>query len=113
MFCNARIAGNRVTQLSCAESKDQNASNVMVLTSPKTIANLDGVVRLITRSIPRGWKRRKVTYVLILSNVQTVKEITKLILTNVRSGDTDLTESGIKENILRSVKTDPSQFVLR
>ena len=28
------------------------------------------------------------------------------------SGDTDLTGSGIKKNIPRSVKTDPRQFVL-
>jgi len=47
VFCNARIAGNGVMQLSHAESKDQNASNVIVLTSPKTIVNLDGVVRLM------------------------------------------------------------------
>jgi len=113
VFCNARIAGNEVTQLSRAESKDQNVSNIIVLTSLKTIVNLDGIVRLMTRSTPRGWKWRKVTHVLILSNAQTIEEITKLILTNVCSGDTDLTESSIKENIPRSMKTDPSQFVLR
>ena len=36
-------------QLSHAEFKDQNASNAMVPTSLKTIANLGGVVRQITR----------------------------------------------------------------
>ena len=95
-------------QLSHAESKDQNASNVMVLTSPKTITNLDGVIRLMTRSTLQGWKQKKTTHVLILSNVQTVEEITKLILTNVCFGDIDLTGSGIKENILKSMKTDLS-----
>jgi len=45
MFLNARIVGNGTTRLSCVEFKDQNTSNAMVPTSPKTIANSDGVAR--------------------------------------------------------------------
>jgi len=45
VFLNARIVGNGTTQLSHVEFKNQNASNAMVPTSPKTIANLGGVAR--------------------------------------------------------------------
>jgi len=45
VFLNARIVGNEATQLSHVEFKNQNASNPMVPTSPKTIANLGGVAR--------------------------------------------------------------------
>jgi len=113
VFLNARIVGNRATRLSCVEFKNQNISNAMVSTSLKTIANLGGVARQMTRSTLQGCKQRKENYVLIHSNAQTVEEITKQIPTNVRFGDTGLIGSGNKKNMLRSMITDPSQFVLR
>ena len=113
VFLNARIVGNRATRLSCVEFKNQNISNAMVSTSLKTIANSGGVARQMTRSTLQGCKQRKENYVLIHSNAQTVEEITKQIPTNVRFGDTGLIGSGNKKNMLRSMITDPSQFVLR
>jgi len=77
VFLNARIVGNEATQLSHVEFKNQNVSNAMVPTSLKTIANLGGVARQMTRSTLQGWKQRKENHVLIHSNAQTVKEITK------------------------------------
>ena len=111
-FHSAKIVGNGAMQLSHTEFKDQNTSNAMVPTSPKTIANLGGVVRQITRLTLWGWKQRKESHVLILSNAQTVMEITKQIPINVCFRDTGSTGSGNKGNILRSMKIDPSRFVL-
>ena len=113
VFLNARIVVNGAMRLSRVEFKDQNTSNAMVPTSPKTIANSGGVARRMTRSIFWGWKQRKENYVLIHSNARTVKKITKQIPTNVCFRDTGLIESGNKKNMLRSVITDPSWFVLR
>ena len=113
MFLNARIVGNGATQLSHVEFKNQNASNAMVPTSLKTIANLGGVARWMTGSTLQGWKQRKENHVLIHSNARTVKEITKRIPTNVCFGDIGLIGSGNKKNMLRSIITDPSWSVLR
>jgi len=85
----------------------------MVPTSPKTIANLGGVARRMTGSTLQGWKQRKENCALIHSNAQTIEEITKQIPTNVHFGDIGLIGSGNKKNMLRSMITDPSQFVLR
>jgi len=67
----------------------------------------------MTGSTLQDWKQRKENSVLIHSNARTVEEITKWIPTNVCFGDTGLIESGNKKNMLRSMITDPSQFVLR
>ena len=99
-------------QLSRAKFKNQNTSNVMVPTSQKTTMNSDGVARQMTRLTHRGWKQRRGSHALILSSAQTVEEITKQTPTNVCSRDIGSTENGNKENMLRSVKTDPSRFVL-
>jgi len=45
VFLNVRIVRNGAMRLSHVEFKDQNASNIMVPTSPKTIANLGGIAR--------------------------------------------------------------------
>jgi len=66
----------------------------------------------MTRLIHQGWKQRRGSHALILSSAQTVEEITKRTPTYVCSGDTGSTENSNKENTLRSVKTDPSQFIL-
>jgi len=108
MFLNVRIVGNGATRLSRAKFKDQNVSNTIVPTSQKTTVNLDGAIRQTTRLTHQGWKQRRGSHALILSSAQTVEEITKRTPTNVRSGDTGSTENGNKENMLRSVKTDPS-----
>ena len=113
MFLNVRIVGNGAMWLSHVEFKEQNASNAMVPTSLKTIVNSGSVVRQMTGPTLRGWKQRKENYVLIHSNAWTVEEITKRIPTNVCFGDTGLIGSGNKKNMLRSVITDPSWFVLR
>jgi len=84
----------------------------MVLTSQKTTMNSDDAARQMTRLTHQGWKQRRGSYALILSSAQTVEEITKQTPTNVRSGDTGSTENSNKENMLRSMKTDPSQFIL-
>jgi len=112
VFLNVRIVGNGATQLSCAKFKNQNASNATVSTNQKTTMNSDGAARQMTRLTHWGWKQRRGSHALILSSAQTIKEITKRTPTNVCSGDTGSTENGNKENMLRSVKTDPSQFIL-
>jgi len=42
---NARIAGNGAILYFCAKYKDQNTSNIMVLTSQKITVNSDGVAK--------------------------------------------------------------------
>jgi len=111
VFCSVKIAGSGVTRHSHAESKDQNVSNATVLTNPKTIRNLDGVVRQMIRSILQDWKRKKRNHALTHSNAQIAEEIIKQTPTNVHSGDTGSIGNGSKGSILRSVKTGPSQFV--
>jgi len=66
----------------------------------------------MTKLTHRGWKQRRGSHALILSSTQTVEEITKQTPTNVCSGNTGSTENDNKENMLRSMKTDPSRFVL-
>ena len=48
---------------SLAESRDLDASNVMVPTRLKTIANLDSVARPMSKLINQGWKQRKRNHV--------------------------------------------------
>jgi len=110
-YCNARIARNRDTQHSHVESKVLNTLNAMNHTSQKTIVNLDGAVRKIRRQTlcTSKWKEKSCVYT--CSNTPTVGVITKLIQISVHSGDIGLTESGTRKNILRSMRTDPNQFI--
>jgi len=77
-------------------------------TSWKTIANLDGTARQMRRQTLRASKQKEESHVCTHSNAPTVRMITKLIQISVHSGDTGLTESGTRKNMLRSVRTDPN-----
>ena len=109
---NARIAGNRITQLSCAKYKDLDVLNAIVPTSPKTTVNLGSIAKWTKCPTLHDLKQRKRSHVLTHLSVWTAEEITKLILTCVHSGDIDSIGSGNKRSTLRSVKTGPSRFVL-
>ena len=95
-------------QHSLAEYKDLSASNTMVLTNWKTIANLDGIARRMKKQTPLDLKQRKGNHVHTCSNVRTVGETTKLTQINVHSGGIGLTKSGNRRNMLRSIKTGSS-----
>jgi len=86
--------------------------NATVPTSPKATANSGGVVKRTKNPTLHNLKQRKGSHVLTHSSVQITKEITKLILTCIHSGDIDLIGSGSKRSTLRSIKTGPNQFVL-
>jgi len=66
---NAKIVGNRVTQLSLAESKGRSASNVMAPTNQRTTVNLDGVAKQMRKYIPYDLKPRRENYVPTHSSV--------------------------------------------
>ena len=112
MSLNAWIAGNGITQLSCAEYKDLGTLNAIVLTSPKTTMNLGGVAKQTKNPTLHNLKQRKGSHVLTHSSVRTTKKITKLIPTCVHSRDIDSIGSGSKRSTLRSMKTGPNRFIL-
>ena len=112
-FHSAKIVGSGVTWHSPARSKELSTSNVMVHTNQNTTENLVDVAKPTLRSTHWGWKPRKASCVLIRSSVWTAMVITKLTPTYVRSGGTDLTGSGTKRNILRSVSTGSNLFILK
>ena len=85
----------------------------MVLTNWKIIVNLDGITRQIKKQTPLDSKQRKGNYAHTHSNVQTVREIIKLTLTNVHSRSTISIGNSSRRNMLRSMKTGSSQFALQ
>ena len=99
-------------QLFHAKYKDLDVLNAIVPTSPKTTTNLGGVAKQTESPTLHDLKQRKGSHVLTHSSVWTAEEITKLIPICVHSGDIDLIGSGNKRSMLRSMKTDPSRFVL-
>ena len=112
-FHSAKTVRSEVTQHSPAKSKEPSASNVTVHTNLNTTENLAGVAKPTPRSTHQDWKPRKASCVLIHSSVQTTVVITKPTPTCVCSGGTDLTGSGTKRNMLRSMSTDPNLFILK
>jgi len=84
----------------------------MVLTNWKIIVNLDGITRQMKKQTPLNSKQRKGNHAHTHSNVQTVREITKLTQINVHSGGINSTGNGSRKNMLRSMKTGSNQFAL-
>jgi len=111
-FPYARIAGNRAMLHFCVKYKDLSALNITVTTSQKITANLGGAARRMKNLTHPDLKWRKGNHAFIHSNAQTVEVITKVIPFCVHSGDIDSTGSGNKRNMLRSMKTGSSQFIL-
>ena len=97
----------------CIESKMPNVSNATVLTNLITIENSVSVTRQIPRSTYQDWKPRRVNHAPTHSNVLTAGVTTKPTLTSVCFGDTDSIENGTRKSMLRFVKTDQNQFVLK
>jgi len=85
--------------------------NTIVLINQITIANLAGAARLIQKQIPCILKLKKASHAHMYSNAPTVRVNIKWTQTYVCFGGIDLTESGIKRNTSRSMKTGPNQFV--
>jgi len=110
VYSNAKTTGSGVMQHSLAEYKDLSVSNAMVLTNHKTIVNLDGAARQMKKQTPLNLKQRKWNHVHTCSNIQTVRETTKLTQINVRSRGIGSTKSGNRRNTLRSMKIGSSQF---
>ena len=112
-YPNVRIAGSGVMWLFLAESKVPSVLSVMALTNPKTTVNLGDVARLMRRWTLLASRQRKANHAHTLSNALIAGRTTKLTPTNVHSGDTNSTENGNKRNMLRSMKTESSQFALQ
>jgi len=83
----------------------------MALTRLKTIINTDGVARQMRRLIPLTLKQKQALCAHILSNAPIVMEITKQTQTYVCSGSIGSIVNGMLRNMLRSMKTDPTQPV--
>ena len=81
-------------------------SNAMGPTNLNIIGNSVGVVKRTLKLILLDLKQKRANLALIPSSVPTAKEITKLTLTSVRSGNIASTGSGTSRNIPRYVKTD-------
>jgi len=96
----------------CAESKDPNASNVTDHINQRIITNSVGVAKPTRRQTHHIWKRSKANHVYTHSNVPIVEVTTKWTPIYVCSGSTGSTTNGIRRNMLRSMKTGQSQFVL-
>jgi len=90
-----------------------NASNATVLTNLITIENSVGVARQMPRSTCQDWKPRRVNHAPTHSNVLTAEATTKPTPTSVCFGDTDSIGNGTRKSMLRSMKTDQNQFVLK
>ena len=94
-----------------AEFREQNASNVIALTSRNIIESSVGVVRLTTKLILLDLKPRRTNLALIHSSAPIVKETIQLIPSSVHFGDINSIVSGILKSMLRSVKTDRNRSV--
>ena len=112
-FLNAKIVGGGATWHSPARSKKLSMSNVTAHTNQNTTENSAGVAKPTPRPTHQGWKPRKANLALICSSVRIAVAIIKQKPTCVHSGDTDLTGSGTKRNMLRSVLIDSSPSVLK
>jgi len=66
---NAKIVGDRVTQLSLAGSKGRSVSNVMAPTNQRTTVNLDGVAKQTRKQIFHDLKPRRENHVPTHSSV--------------------------------------------
>jgi len=108
---NIKTVGNGNMPLFLAEFRVPNASNVMACTSPKIIANSVSVVKP-TKKTHCILKLKKVNHVHTHSSVQIVKVITRRILVYVHSESTGSITNDIRKSILRSMKTEQSQFIL-
>ena len=110
VYPNVRTAGSGVMQHSLTEYKDLNMSNVMVLTSQKTITNLSGIARQMRKGILLNSRQRRKNHVCICSSVQIVRGTTKLTQISIHFGGINSTESGSRRNTPRSMKIGSNQF---
>ena len=88
-------------------------SNAMAHTSQNTIGNLVGTARPMTKSTYQDLKLKRVNLALTHSNAQIVMETILPTPINACFGIIGSTESGIRKNILRSVKIGLNQSVLK
>jgi len=113
VYHSAKTAGSRATLLFCAGFKEPSVSNAMAQTSWNTIENLDGAARLTTRSIHQDWKLKKENLAPTHSSAQTVMETTLPTPINAHFGTTGSIGSGTRENMLRSMRIDLNQLILK
>jgi len=113
VYRSAKTAGSRAMLLFCAGLKEPSVSNIMAHTSRNTIENLDGAARLMTRSIHQDWKLKKRNPAPTCSSARTAMETTLPTPINACFGATASTGSGTRENMLRSMRIDLNQLVLK
>ena len=106
MSPSVKTAGNGDTPPTRVVFKEPNVSNATGPTNQNIIGNSVGVVRRMLKLTLPDLKQKRANLALIPSSVPTAKEITKLTLTSVRSGNIASIGSGTSRNILRYVKTD-------
>ena len=94
-----------------AGSREQNALNVMALTSQNTTESSVGVAKPTIKLILLDLKPRRVNLVLIHSSAPIVKKITKPTQFTVHFGDIDSIVSGMLKSSLRSVRPGRNHFV--
>jgi len=113
VYRTAKTAGSGAILLFHAGFKEPSVLNAMARTSQNTIKNLDGAARLTTRSIHQDWKLKKGNLAPTHSSARTVMETTLLTPINARFGATGSIGSSTRENMLRSVRIDLNQLVLK
>jgi len=113
VYHSAKTAGSGATLLFCTGFKEPSVSNAIAYTSRNTIENLDGAVRLTTRSIHQDWKLKKGNLAPTRSSAQTVVETTLPTPINAHFGATGSIGSSTRENMLRSMRIDLNHFILK
>ena len=110
---SVKIAGGGATQHFLAEYRNLSVLNVMDLTNQRITTNSGGTAKQTKNYIHLVSKQRRVNHAPTCSNVPTVGEIIKPILTNAHSGGIASTENGTRWNTLKYMTTGSNQFALQ
>ena len=97
----------------CVEFKEPGVSNAMAHTSQNTIGNLVGTARPMTKSTHQDSKLKRVNLAPTYSNAKIVVETILPTPINACFGIIGSTGSGIRKNILRSMKIGLNQSILK
>ena len=113
VYRSVKTAGSRAMPHFCAEFKEPGVSNAIARTSQNTIGNLVGAARPTTKSTHQDSKLKRVNLAPTHSNARIVVETILPTPINACFGIIGSTGSGIRKNILRSVKIGLNQSVLK
>ena len=113
VYCSVKTTRSGAMPHFHTEFKEPGMSNAMACISQNTIRNLVGVARPMTKSTHQDSKLKRVNLALTHSNAQIVVETILPTPINACFGIIGSTGSGIRKNILRSMKIGLNQSVLK